>query len=82
MEELVLKAQHGDEEAFTDLILMIEHDLFKIAKMRLVNEADIDDAIQDTMIETFKSIRNTFNMVGGVGPIMKHPDQFNANLNA
>lgn len=32
--------------------------------------------------ETFKSFRNTFNMVGGVGPIMKHPDQFNATLNA
>ena len=57
MEELVLKAQHGDEKAFTDLILVIKHDLFKIAKMRLVNEADIDDAIQETMIETFNSIR-------------------------
>ena len=57
MEELVLKAQHGEEKAFTDLILMIKHDLFKIAKMRLINEADIDDAIQETMIETFNSIR-------------------------
>ena len=57
MEKLVLKAQHGDENAFTELILMIRHDLFKIAKMRLVNEADIDDAIQETMIETFKYIK-------------------------
>ena len=57
MEELVLKAQHGDEKAFTDLILIIKHDLFKIAKMRLVNEADIEDAIQETLIETFKAIK-------------------------
>ena len=57
MEELVLKAQQGDEQAFTDLILIIKHDLFKIAKMRLVNNADIEDAIQETMIETFKSIK-------------------------
>lgn len=57
MEELVLKAQKGDDQAFTDLILSIRHDLYKIAKMRLINDADIDDAIQETMIETFKSIK-------------------------
>ena len=57
MEELVLKAQKGDEKAFTDLILIMKHDLFKIAKMRLINEADIEDAIQETLIETYKSIR-------------------------
>ena len=57
MEELVLKAQHGDEQAFTDLILTLKHDLYKIAKMRIVSNDDIDDAIQETMIEAFNNIR-------------------------
>jgi len=56
MKELVLKAQNGDTQAFTELILMIKHDLYKIAKMRLVCNADIDDVIQDTIIETYKQI--------------------------
>ena len=56
MKELVLKAQQGDKQAFTDLILMIRHDLYKIAKMRLICSADIDDAIQETMIEAYRHI--------------------------
>ncbi|MBR6034022.1 MAG: sigma-70 family RNA polymerase sigma factor [Clostridia bacterium] len=52
-----MKAQHGDEQAFTDLILMLKHDLYKIAKMRIVSNDDIDDAIQETMIEAFKNIK-------------------------
>ena len=58
MEELVLKAKHGDEKAFNDLILNIQHDLYKIAKMRLINEADIEDAVQETIIEIYESIRS------------------------
>ena len=57
MEELVLKAQKGDEQAFTDLILKFRHDLYKIAKMRLINDDDIDDAIQETMIVAFMQIK-------------------------
>lgn len=65
MRDLVLKAQNGDEQAFTELILMMEHDLFKIAKMRLTNDADIEDAVQDAMIEAFKCIKQ-----------LKDPDAF------
>ncbi len=57
MEELILKAQKGDKEAFTEIILAFENDLYKIAKTRIINEADIEDAIQETMIETYKSIK-------------------------
>lgn len=57
MEELIEKAQYGDEEAFTQIILTIKDDLYKIAKSRISNEQDIEDAIQETMIETFKSIK-------------------------
>ena len=56
MEELILNAQNGSEEAFTKLILFISDDLYKVARTRISNEADIADAVQETMIETYKSI--------------------------
>ena len=57
MKQLISKAQEGDEKAFTQIIMMINDDLYKIAKSRITNEADIEDAIQETMIETYKSIK-------------------------
>lgn len=57
MEKLIKKAQKGDKEAFTELILEIRHDLYKIARCRLSVEDDIEDAVQETMIKAFKSIR-------------------------
>ena len=57
MEELVAKAQKGDKEAFTEIVILLKEDLYKIAKTRITNEADIEDAIQETMIEAYKSIK-------------------------
>lgn len=57
MEELVVKAQKGDKEAFTEIVILLKEDLYKIAKTRITNEADIEDAIQETMIEAYKSIK-------------------------
>lgn len=57
MEELILEAQKGNDEAYTQLILQVKNDLYKVCKTRLVNEDDIDDAIQETMIQTFKQIK-------------------------
>lgn len=57
MEELILKAQKGDDEAYTQLILLVKNDLYKVCRTRLLNEDDIDDAIQETMIQTFKQIK-------------------------
>ena len=57
MEELIQRAQHNDTEAFTQIILELDNELYKIAKTRITNEADIQDAIQETMIETYKSIK-------------------------
>lgn len=57
MEELIEKAKKGDRDAFTKLIMDVENDLYKIAKTRITNEADIEDAIQETMIESYKSIK-------------------------
>lgn len=57
MEELIKRAQNGDQDAFTELVKSIQNDLYKIAKTRVSNEDDLEDAIQETMIETYKSIK-------------------------
>lgn len=57
MEELIIKARSGDTEAYTQLILNVKNDLYKIAKTRIINEHDIDDAIQETMIQSYKAIK-------------------------
>ncbi|MBR3881839.1 MAG: sigma-70 family RNA polymerase sigma factor [Clostridia bacterium] len=57
MEELIKRAQKGDQEAFTALVKSMKDDLYKIAKTRISNEDDMQDAIQETMLEMFKSIK-------------------------
>lgn len=57
MEELIKQAKNGNQEAFSDLIRNIQNDLLKIAKMRLSCEDDIDEAVQETIIEAYKSIK-------------------------
>ena len=52
MEDLVKKAQQGDKEAFTELIILLKTDLYKIAKARIRN--DEDDVIPD--IRDFKVV--------------------------
>lgn len=62
MEDLIRQAQKGNKEAFTKIIYQIQHDLYKIARCRLSCEADIEDAIQETIIEIYKSIRKLKKM--------------------
>ncbi len=57
MEELVKLAKQGDKEAFSEIIYMIKNDLLKIAKIRLTCEDDINEAVQETIIATYKSIK-------------------------
>lgn len=57
MEELIRQAQKGDKQAFSELILSISDELYKIARTRISIEDDIEDAIQETMIEVYKSIK-------------------------
>ena len=61
MEELIEKAKDGDKEAFTILIQSLEDDLYRIAEIRLKNKEDIFDAIQETVIAAFKSIKKLRN---------------------
>lgn len=57
MEELILKAKNGDKVAFTNLMLQIKEELYKIAKLRLKNDDDVFDVIQETMISAYKSLK-------------------------
>lgn len=57
MEELVKKAKYGDKKAFTELIISMENHFYKVAKTRLNNEADINEAVQETIIQIFKNIK-------------------------
>ena len=56
MEELIIRSKNGDEEAFTELILRIQNDLYRIGKTRLNDDNDIGDAIQETMINAYKNL--------------------------
>lgn len=62
MEELIRKIQNGDEDAFKQLVQSIENDLYRIAKTRLRNDDDIMDAIQNTMIYTYKNSKKIKNL--------------------
>ena len=57
MEELIIRSKNGDEKSFTQLILSIKNDLYKISKTRLSDENDINDAIQETMIHAYKHLK-------------------------
>lgn len=57
MDELILKAKDGDKASFTELMLQIKDELYKVAKVRLKNDDDVFDAIQETMLVTYKSLK-------------------------
>lgn len=62
MDELVEKAKQGDKQAFENLIISIEDELYKIAKIKLNNIEDVNDAVQETIEKVFKSIRKLKNI--------------------
>lgn len=57
MEELVKRAKNKDEEAFDEIILMIEKEMYLIARTRLSNDEDIADVMQETILICFKNIQ-------------------------
>ena len=59
MEQLIEKAKNGNTEAYTQLVILLQNDLYKIAKTRLNEEADICDAIQETMITRLSTSKKT-----------------------
>lgn len=57
MEELVQKAKNDDNNAFSELIISIEKELYLIAKSKLKDEDDIGDAIQETIFMCYKNLK-------------------------
>lgn len=57
MENLIIEAKKGNEDAFTQLFLILKEELYRIAKVKLNNDYDINDAIQETMINAYKNIK-------------------------
>lgn len=56
-EELVRKAQNGDEDAFTEIIYMHKSLLYHVAFKYFHNEHDALEAIQETTYRAYGSIR-------------------------
>ena len=54
--ELIRQAQKGNCDAFEEIILGYKNILYKIAKTRLSNIDDIEDAVQETIISAYQSI--------------------------
>ena len=63
MEELIKKIQVGDELAFKKLTQNVENDLYRLARTRLIDDDDIKDAIQNTMLITYKNSKKIKNYV-------------------
>ncbi len=55
---LINKAKKGNLDALSELIEQNELMLYKIAKTILYNEEDIKDAIQETLLNIYKGIKN------------------------
>lgn len=56
MKKYIWKAINGDKDAFTLIFLNLQSKLYSIAFNRLKNEADALDAIQETIIATYKNL--------------------------
>lgn len=62
MKDIIEKVQRGDEEAFRELTQLIGNDLYRVARTRLKDIDDINDAIQNTMIYTYRHIKKIKNI--------------------
>lgn len=56
IEDLVIKAKHGDKDAYSELIKSIQGNLYRIARSKLNNESDSQDVVQDTVIKAYLNL--------------------------
>ena len=61
VEELLQKAQRGDEKAFLELFAMYENQMYRIAFVHVKNEADALDVMQEVAYRMFKNIGTVKN---------------------
>lgn len=57
MQEMVRRAQHGDQEAFIALMERHQQALWRAAMATLKNPDDAADAMQETVLEAWKNLR-------------------------
>lgn len=61
MEDLLRKAQRGDEKAFLEIFSMYENQMYRIAFLHVKNEADALDVMQEVAYRMFKNIKTVKN---------------------
>lgn len=61
METLIEQSISGDEQAYAKLIGSIKFDLYKVAKSKLTNQDDMDDAFQETIIKSYQNLHKLEN---------------------
>lgn len=61
MNILVQSAKNGNKKSFIKLINNIKADLYRIAKVKLGNEDDINDILQDTILDIYSSLNKLQN---------------------
>ena len=61
MKFLIKKAQKGDKEAFIQALTSYMPVMYKVAKTRLPSEEDVGDAIQETILSSFKNLQSLKN---------------------
>ncbi len=57
MDELLDRALSGDNDAYGDLLNMIFPDLYYIARTRLRTKEDVEEAVQETALKSFKNLK-------------------------
>lgn len=57
LKNLVIKAQRNDAEAFIRLMELNKESMYKIARSYLHCDADVADAMQDTILDCFEKIQ-------------------------
>lgn len=62
IKDLIKKAKKGDKKAFGEIIIYYQNDLYKIARTRLNQNDDIEDAVQETIISAYQSLSRLINI--------------------
>jgi RNA polymerase sigma-70 factor (ECF subfamily) len=61
VEELLKRAIKGDSSAYEEIVNSVLNDLYHIAKAKLTEEDDINDAIQETLFKLYKNLNKLRN---------------------
>ena len=61
IEQLVRRAKKRDPDAFTELMQLHEKDMYRTASAILPQDADIADAIQETIVKAFSGVHTLRN---------------------